>query len=81
MADSLQFLRTRNFLFLGKKLWISRGIQFSYWNYDYYIKQGSVCIVNAASERDMTVFALGMIKAKLLSSPVFFCPSACFVTD
>lgn len=30
----------------------------------YYMKQGSTCIVNAASERDMAVFAAGMIKVK-----------------
>ncbi|CAJ1952092.1 unnamed protein product [Sphenostylis stenocarpa] len=35
-------------------------------------KQGTICIVNAASERDMTVFALGMIKAKLPSLSCFF---------
>lgn len=34
----------------------------------YCIKQGTICIVNAASEGDMTVFALGMIKANLPSS-------------
>lgn len=28
------------------------------------MKQGSTCIVNAASERDMAVFAAGMIKVK-----------------
>ena len=28
------------------------------------MEQGSTCIVNAASERDMAVFAAGMIKAK-----------------
>lgn len=32
-----------------------------------WIKQGSTCIVNAASERDMTVFAAGMIQVFLLS--------------
>lgn len=28
----------------------------------YSLKQGSTCIVNAASERDMAVFAAGMIE-------------------
>lgn len=27
-----------------------------------FVKQGSVCIVNAASERDVAVFAAGMIQ-------------------
>jgi ketose-bisphosphate aldolase len=39
------------------------------------LKKGSVCIVNAASERDMTVFALGMIKAEL-SGKRFLCRTA-----
>lgn len=30
---------------------------------DFHVEQGSTCIVNAASERDMAVFAAGMIKA------------------
>lgn len=30
---------------------------------DFHMEQGSTCIVNAASERDMAVFAAGMIKA------------------
>lgn len=30
------------------------------------MKQGSTCIVNAASDRDVAVFAAGMIKAKYL---------------
>lgn len=30
------------------------------------MKQGSTCIVNAASERDMGVFAAGMIKASIM---------------
>lgn len=32
------------------------------------VKQGSVCIVNAASDRDMAVFAAGMIQAKSCST-------------
>lgn len=38
----------------------------------YCIKQGTICVVNAASERDMTVFALGMIKANLPSLSCLF---------
>lgn len=30
----------------------------------YFVKQGSTCIVNAASERDIAVFAAGMIQAR-----------------
>lgn len=30
------------------------------------MEQGSTCIVNAASDRDMAVFAAGMIKANSL---------------
>lgn len=30
------------------------------------LEQGSTCIVNAASDRDMAVFAAGMIKANFL---------------
>lgn len=29
----------------------------------YWVKQGSTCIINAASERDMAVFAAGMTQA------------------
>ena len=43
-------------------------MQSTYYDCVYCIKQGSICIVNAASERDMAVFALGMIKVELPSS-------------
>ncbi|XP_052113755.1 uncharacterized protein LOC110277722 [Arachis duranensis] len=33
--------------------------------------RGSACVVNAASKRDMAVFALGMIKVKLI--PIWHC--------
>ncbi|KAK3001094.1 hypothetical protein RJ639_020745 [Escallonia herrerae] len=39
------------------------------------LKKGSVCIVNAASERDMSVFASGMIQAELKGKH-FLCRSA-----
>ncbi|XP_058722533.1 uncharacterized protein LOC131594430 [Vicia villosa] len=44
------------------------------------LKKGSVCIVNAASERDMTVFALGMIKAELLGKRFLCRTAASFVS-
>ncbi|KAJ1698839.1 hypothetical protein LUZ63_007351 [Rhynchospora breviuscula] len=39
------------------------------------LKKGSVCIVNAASDRDMTVFAAGMIKAER-KGKLFLCRTA-----
>lgn len=69
-------------LYLGKKLQIRRHIQSTHHDCVYYTKQGSICIVNAASERDMTVFSLGMIKAKLSSLlHAFFVPFCLFVTN
>lgn len=35
------------------------------------MKQGSTCVVNAASEKDMAVFAAGMIKAKFPATCLF----------
>ncbi|KAL2344126.1 hypothetical protein Fmac_005411 [Flemingia macrophylla] len=44
------------------------------------LQKGSVCIVNAASERDMTVFALGMIKAELMGKRFLCRTAASFVS-
>lgn len=44
------------------------------------LQKGSVCIVNAASERDMTVFALGMIKAELTGKRFLCRTAASFVS-
>ncbi|XLR34999.1 hypothetical protein S83_062899, partial [Arachis hypogaea] len=42
---------------------------------------GSTCVVNAASERDMAVFALGMIKAALMEKYFLCCIAASFVSS
>ncbi|KAK7380086.1 hypothetical protein VNO78_32478 [Psophocarpus tetragonolobus] len=44
------------------------------------LQKGSICIVNAASERDMTVFALGMIKAELTGKRFLCRTAASFVS-
>ncbi|KAK7314652.1 hypothetical protein VNO77_33179 [Canavalia gladiata] len=44
------------------------------------LQKGSICIVNAASERDMTVFALGMIKAELVGKRFLCRTAASFVS-
>lgn len=44
------------------------------------LQKGSICIVNAASERDMTVFALGMIKAELIGKRFLCRTAASFVS-
>ncbi|KAI4351042.1 hypothetical protein L6164_005430 [Bauhinia variegata] len=44
------------------------------------LQKGSVCIVNAASERDMAVFALGMIKAELKGKHFLCRTAASFVS-
>lgn len=41
-------------------------------NFDSFVKQGSVCIVNAASERDVAVFAAGMIQVNFLPCTVVY---------
>ena len=35
--------------------------------------QGSVCIINAASDRDVAVFAAGMIQANLITYYSSYC--------
>lgn len=42
-----------------------------------WMNQGSTCIVNAASERDMAVFAAGMIQVLLLLWYILLCPQKC----
>ncbi|KAL3630490.1 hypothetical protein CASFOL_023474 [Castilleja foliolosa] len=44
------------------------------------LKKGSTCIVNAASERDMAVFALGMIQAELKGKSFLCRTAASFVS-
>lgn len=44
------------------------------------LQKGSTCIVNAASERDMAVFALGMIKAELMGKRFLCRTAASFVS-
>ncbi|KAG4400652.1 hypothetical protein GLYMA_07G103000v4 [Glycine max] len=44
------------------------------------LQKGSICIVNAASERDMTVFSLGMIKAELMGKRFLCRTAASFVS-
>ncbi|XP_052722736.1 uncharacterized protein LOC108345567 isoform X2 [Vigna angularis] len=44
------------------------------------LQKGTICIVNAASERDMTVFALGMIKAELTGKRFLCRTAASFVS-
>ncbi|TKY44805.1 oxidoreductase YgbJ [Spatholobus suberectus] len=44
------------------------------------LQKGSICLVNAASERDMIVFALGMIKAELLGKRFLCRTAASFVS-
>lgn len=44
------------------------------------LQKGSTCIVNAASERDMTVFAAGMIKAELKGKHFLCRTAASFVS-
>ncbi|XP_061362633.1 uncharacterized protein LOC133306347 isoform X1 [Gastrolobium bilobum] len=44
------------------------------------LQKGSICVVNAASERDMTVFALGMIKAELMGKRFLCRTAASFVS-
>ncbi|KAJ1438731.1 hypothetical protein SESBI_03004 [Sesbania bispinosa] len=44
------------------------------------LQKGSICIVNAASERDMSVFALGMIKAELMGKRFLCRTAASFVS-
>ncbi|KAK4778790.1 hypothetical protein SAY86_006318 [Trapa natans] len=44
------------------------------------LKKGSTCIVNAASERDMAVFALGMVKAELKGKHFLCRTAASFVS-
>ncbi|KAI9101613.1 hypothetical protein K1719_023857 [Acacia pycnantha] len=44
------------------------------------LPKGSTCIVNAASERDMAVFALGMIKAELMGKHFLCRTAASFVS-
>ncbi|AAF25989.1 F15H18.21 [Arabidopsis thaliana] len=45
-----------------------------------YVNQGSTCIVNAASERDMAVFAAGMIQAELKGRSFLCRTAASFVS-
>ncbi|XP_019457928.1 PREDICTED: uncharacterized protein LOC109358255 [Lupinus angustifolius] len=45
------------------------------------LKKGSICIVNSASERDMAVFALGMIKAELKKKRFLSRTAASFVSS
>ncbi|XP_051147765.1 uncharacterized protein LOC127262938 isoform X2 [Andrographis paniculata] len=44
------------------------------------LKKGSTCIVNAASDRDMSVFAAGMIQAELLGKSFLCRTAASFVS-
>ncbi|KZV41681.1 hypothetical protein F511_25504 [Dorcoceras hygrometricum] len=44
------------------------------------LKKGSTCIVNAASDRDMAVFAAGMIQAELLGKSFLCRTAASFVS-
>ncbi|ESW24674.1 hypothetical protein PHAVU_004G150100 [Phaseolus vulgaris] len=44
------------------------------------LQKGTICVVNAASERDMTVFALGMIKAELTGKRFLCRTAASFVS-
>ncbi|XP_027357987.1 uncharacterized protein LOC113867134 isoform X1 [Abrus precatorius] len=44
------------------------------------LPKGSICIVNAASERDMAIFALGMIKAELMGKRFLCRTAASFVS-
>ncbi|PIN24299.1 putative dehydrogenase [Handroanthus impetiginosus] len=44
------------------------------------LKKGSVCIINAASERDMAVFAAGMIQAELKGKSFLCRTAASFVS-
>ncbi|KAK7291352.1 hypothetical protein RIF29_06422 [Crotalaria pallida] len=45
------------------------------------LQKGSVCVVNSASERDMAVFALGMIKAELKGKHFLCRTAASFVSS
>ncbi|KAL1339273.1 hypothetical protein AAHE18_U023800 [Arachis hypogaea] len=45
------------------------------------LKKGSACVVNAASERDMAVFALGMTKAELMGKHFLCRTAASFVSS
>ncbi|XP_057446914.1 uncharacterized protein LOC130738779 [Lotus japonicus] len=44
------------------------------------LQKGSICVVNAASERDMAVFALGMIRAELMGKRFLCRAAASFVS-